>query len=294
MTQTDKHAEIDSHSGMHTTGHEWDGIKELNTPLPRWWLNILYATMVWAFFYCIAYPAIPLINSFTPGVLGWSSRQGVNEDLEKLRAQRAPIVAALSNASLQDIEQNPQLRTFAIAQGKAAFGDNCAPCHGAGGGGAKGYPNLNDDDWLWGGSLDQISETIHHGVRAADDDLTRVGAMPAFGREGVLTPKQISDVADYVRSLTKLALPAGADLAAGAAVFEENCASCHGEKGQGNQDMGAPNLADAIWLYGSDKSIIVEGLTNGRGGVMPAWAGRLDETTIKALTVYVHTLGGGR
>ncbi len=293
MTQTDKHADIDSHTGMHTTGHEWDGIKELNTPLPRWWVNILYATIVWAFFYCIAYPAIPLIQSFTPGVLGWSSRQGVNDDLAKLRERRAPIVAALSKASLQEIEQNPQLRTFAIAQGKAAFGDNCAPCHGAGGGGSKGYPNLNDDDWLWGGSLDQIAATINHGARS-DDDQTHAGMMPAFGRDGMLKPKEISDVADYVRSLSGLTQPAGVDLKAGAKIFADNCASCHGEKGQGNLELGAPNLTDAIWLYGSDKDVIVDGLKNGRGGVMPAWAGRLDATTIKALTVYVHTLGGGR
>ncbi len=293
MTEPDQNPNVDPHTGMRTTGHEWDGIRELNTPLPRWWLNILYATIVWAFFYCIAYPAIPLIQSFTPGVLGWSSRQGVNDELMNLRAQRAPIVAALSSASLQDIVQNPQLRSFAIAQGKAAFGDNCAPCHGAGGGGGKGYANLNDDDWLWGGTLDQISATLTHGVRA-DDDLAHAGVMPAFGRDGVLDAHEMSNAADYVRSLAHLPTPPEADLEAGAKIFAENCAACHGENGKGNMELGAPNLTDAIWLYGSDKATIVEGLTNGRGGVMPAWAGRLDATTIKALTVYVHTLGGGQ
>ena len=293
MTEADQNPNVDPHTGMRTTGHEWDGIRELNTPLPRWWLNILYATIVWAFFYCIAYPAIPLIQSFTPGVLGWSSRQGVNDELTNLRAQRAPIVAALSAASLQDIVQNPQLRGFAIAQGKAAFGDNCAPCHGAGGGGGKGYANLNDDDWLWGGALDQISATLNHGVRA-DDDATHAGVMPAFGRDGVLDAHEMSNVADYVRSLAHLPTPPEADLDAGAKIFVENCAACHGENGKGNMELGAPNLTDAIWLYGADKATIVEGLTNGRGGVMPAWAGRLDATTIKALTVYVHTLGGGQ
>jgi cytochrome c oxidase cbb3-type subunit 3 len=293
MTEADQNPNVDPHTGMRTTGHEWDGIRELNTPLPRWWLNILYATIVWAFFYCIAYPAIPLIQSFTPGVLGWSSRQGVNDELTNLRAQRAPIVAALSAASLQDILQNPQLRGFAIAQGKAAFGDNCAPCHGAGGGGGKGYANLNDDDWLWGGALDQISATLNHGVRA-DDDATHAGVMPAFGRDGVLDAHEMSNVADYVRSLAYLPTPPEADLDAGAKIFVENCAACHGENGKGNMELGAPNLTDAIWLYGADKATIVEGLTNGRGGVMPAWAVRLDATTIKALTVYVHTLGGGQ
>ena len=183
MTQIDKPSDIDAHTGMGTTGHEWDGIRELNTPLPRWWLNILYATIVWAFFYCIAYPAIPLIQSFTPGVLGWSSRQGVNDDLNDLRKLRAPIMAALSAASLEEIAGNPQLRNFAIAQGKAAFGDNCAPCHGAGGGGGKGYANLNDDDWLWGGTLEQISATLTHGIRS-EDDLAHAGVMPAFGKDG--------------------------------------------------------------------------------------------------------------
>jgi cytochrome c oxidase cbb3-type subunit 3 len=293
MTETQHNPNVDPHTGMRTTGHEWDGIRELNTPLPRWWLNILYATIVWAFFYCIAYPAIPLIQSFTPGVLGWSSRQGVNDELTNLRAQRAPIVAALSASSLEEIRQNPQLRNFAIAQGKAAFGDNCAPCHGAGGGGGKGYANLNDDDWLWGGTLDQIAATINHGVRA-DDDASHAGVMPAFGRDGVLDAHEISNAADYVRSLAGLQTPPEADLAAGARIFVENCAACHGETGKGNMELGAPNLTDAIWLYGSDKATIVEGLTNGRGGVMPAWAGRLDATTIKALTVYVHTLGGGQ
>ncbi len=293
MTESGAHKHVDAHSGMGTTGHEWDGIRELNTPLPRWWLNILYATIVWAVFYCIAYPAIPLIQSFTPGVLGWSSRQSVNDELASLRAQREPIVAALSQASLDEIAHNPQLRTFAMAQGKAAFANNCAPCHGAGGGGSKGYANLNDDDWLWGGTLEQISATITHGVRA-DDDLSHAGMMPAFGREGMLDEQQISNVADYVRSLSHLPLPAQANLAAGAAIFSENCAACHGADGHGDMELGAPNLADAIWLYGSDKATIVEGLVNGRGGVMPAWGGRLDATTIKALTIYVHALGGGQ
>ncbi len=296
--ETDKsghvdHAHVDSHTGMATTGHEWDGIRELNTPLPRWWLTILYMTIVWAFFYCIAYPAIPLFQTFTKGVLGWSARGSVNEEVAELRAQRGPMVAALSNASLKGIEQTPQLRNFAIAQGKAAFGDNCAPCHGAGGGGSKGFANLNDDDWLWGGTLEQISATLTHGIRAGDD-LGHLGAMPAFGRDGILKANEISVVADYVRSLSGLPVTTGADLKTGAKVFAENCAVCHADNGKGNMELGAPNLTDAIWLYGPEKATIVEGLTNGRGGVMPAWAGRLDATTIKALTVYVHTLGGGK
>jgi cytochrome c oxidase cbb3-type subunit 3 len=200
------------------------------------------------------------------------------------------MTAKLAQSSLEDIKQNPELFTFARAQGKAAFGDNCAPCHGAGGGGAKGYPNLNDDDWLWGGSLAQIEQTIRYGARSSDKG--HQGSMPAFGRDGMLKRSELSNVADYVRSLSGLSTEKGADLAAGAKTFADNCAACHGDKGQGNQDLGAPNLSDKIWLFGSDKATIMEGLWNGRGGVMPAWEERLDDTTIKALTLYVHSLGG--
>jgi cytochrome c oxidase cbb3-type subunit 3 len=203
------------------------------------------------------------------------------------------MVAKLASTSLADIEKDPQMRAFAIAEGKAAFGNNCAPCHGAGAGGSKGYPNLNDDDWLWGGTLEQISTTIIHGIRSTDAD-ARVGNMPAFGRDGILKSDEISTVADYVRSLSGLEVEKGADLKKGGKIFADNCAACHGDDGKGNMELGAPNLTDAIWLYGPEKAVIVEGLTYGRGGVMPAWKDRLEATTIKALTVYVHTLGGGQ
>jgi cytochrome c oxidase cbb3-type subunit 3 len=184
------------------------------------------------------------------------------------------------------------LLDFARALGKRAFADNCAPCHGAGGGGAKGYPNLNDNDWLWGGSLDQIAQTITHGVRAGDD-AGHQGSMPAFGHDGLLKPDEISTVADYVRSLSGLPTTQGADLARGAKIFADNCAACHGPDGKGNREVGAPNLTDKIWLYASDKKTIMDGIINGRGSVMPAWGGKLDDATIKALAVYVHTFGGG-
>lgn len=287
--------DVDAISGVSTTGHEWDGIRELNNPLPRWWLWSFYATIIWAFLYWIAYPAWPLVTNYTSGVLDWSSREAVQNDLAALRAQRALFADKLSAASLQEIEASPELLSFARAQGRAAFGDNCAPCHGAGGGGAVGYPNLNDDDWLWGGSLDQIQYTIQHGIRSTDAD-TRLGDMPAFGRDGILQRPQILAVADYVRSLSNLPAPANArtDLAEGRKVFEENCAVCHGNDGTGNQEMGAPNLVDGIWLYGSDREAVIATITNSRTGIMPAWQGRLDPTTIKALTVYVHSLGGGQ
>ncbi|AWM86589.1 cytochrome-c oxidase, cbb3-type subunit III [Microvirga sp. 17 mud 1-3] len=287
------HGPVDSVTGVTTTGHSWDEIQELNNPLPRWWLWTFYASIIWAAAYCVAYPAWPLVSSYTKGVLSWHSREAIETDLADLKSLRAGMTAKLAETPLEQVGQDAELFTFARAQGKAAFGDNCAPCHGAGGAGAKGYPNLNDDDWLWGGNLAQIEQTIRHGARSTSDQ-GHQGSMPAFGREGMLKRQEISQVADFVRSLSGLPVDQGADLAAGAKIFADNCAACHGDKGQGNQDLGAPNLSDQIWLFGSSKTAIMEGLHNGRGGVMPAWQGRLDDTTIKALTLYVHSLGGGR
>ena len=284
------HQDIDAATGTPTTGHEWDGIKELNTPLPKWWLYILYACMIWAFFYVILYPALPLPGGRTPGLLGWSSRGAVQADLADLRVQRAAMVDQLSKSTLQQIVADPKLAEFARAYGRSAFGNNCAPCHGSGGQGSKGYPNLNADRWLWGGTLDQISATITHGARSGDPD-GHEGMMPAWGRDGLLTKEQIDDVANYVVSLST---PTKADVSAGQKVFQENCSPCHGENAKGNVDVGAPNLTTKIWLYGGDKASIVETLTNGRGGHMPAWGGKLDPETIKALTVFVHSLGGGQ
>jgi cytochrome c oxidase cbb3-type subunit 3 len=271
-----------------TTGHEWDGIEELNTPLPRWWLWLFYATIVWSIGYWVVYPTWPLVSSYSNGLFNSHTRSAV----AALQEQRGPMMAKLSSASLQEIETTPELLDFARALGRRAFADNCAPCHGAGGGGVKGYPNLNDNDWLWGGTLDQIAQTITHGVRAGDD-AGHQGSMPAFGRDGMLKPDEISTVADYVRSLSGLATAPGADLTRGAKIFADNCAVCHSPQGKGNRELGAPNLTDQIWLYASDKKTIMEGIINGRGGVMPAWGGKLDPVTIKALTVYVHTFGGG-
>ncbi len=280
------------HAQAATTGHEWDGIHELNTPLPRWWLWLFYATIIWSVGYWIVYPSWPLLSSYSKGVFGWQSREAVVNDLNALKAQRGPMVARLAATPLADIESTPELLDFARALGRAAFADNCTPCHGAGGGGAKGYPNLTDDDWLWGGKLADIEQTIRHGARSGDDQ-GRQGAMPAFGRDGMLKADDISAVADYVRSLSGLPTERGADLPRGAKVFTANCAVCHGPDGKGKREIGSANLTDKIWLYGSDKKTIVDGVYNGHGGVMPAWGGRLDDVTIKALAVYVHTFGGG-
>lgn len=287
--------EVDAVTGVATTGHEWDGIRELNNPLPRWWLWTFYVCIVWSVLYWVAYPAWPLVSSYTYGVLGWKSRDAVQVQLADLRAQRAVFADKLAAASLEQIEANPELLSFARAQGRAAFGDNCAPCHGSGAAGSRGYPNLNDDDWLWGGSLEQVQQTILHGIRSTDAE-AHVGDMLAFGRDGVLQRPEIVAVADYVRSLSNLPVPAGVtpDLAQGKEVFAANCAACHGDEGKGNPELGAPNLTDGIWLYGSDRDSVIASITNGRAGIMPAWSSRLDGGTIKALTVYVHSLGGGQ
>ncbi|HLH96406.1 MAG TPA: cytochrome-c oxidase, cbb3-type subunit III [Xanthobacteraceae bacterium] len=283
---------VDAKTGIATTGHEWDGIRELNNPLPRWWLWLFYATIIFSVGYWIAYPAWPLATSATQGLLNWHSRTAVAADLDGLKAQRGAMFSNLGAASVQEIIADPTLTDFARAVGREAFANNCAACHGAGGGGAKGYPNLNADRWLWGGKLDNILQTIRYGARNGNPK-AHIGDMPAFGRQGILKPDQISTVADYVRSLSKLPGDPQADLARGAKIFADNCSPCHGLDGKGNHDFGAPNLTGAVWLYGSDKATIVETVTNGRGGVMPAWSERLDDTTIKALAVYVFTFGGG-
>ena len=288
-----KQSDIDHVSGKTTTGHEWDGIKELNTPLPRWWLLTFYATIIWAIGYWIVYPAWPLLSSYTTGALHWSSRGAVAVELANLERIRGEKMAVLGSASPADIEKDPALLAMARARGKTVFGDNCAPCHGSGAAGARGYPNLNDDDWLWGGTLDQIMQTIQYGIRSGHPK-THESAMLAFGKEGVLKPEQIVTVANYVRSLSGLPTAPGYDAAQGQKIFADNCVACHGDKGQGNQELGAPNLSDKIWLYGSDEASIIETITNGRSGVMPAWVDRLDPSTVKALTVYVHSLGGGK
>jgi len=287
-----EHKEVDQVSGTETTGHEWDGIKELNTPLPRWWLWTFYATCLWAFAYWIVMPAWPLVSSYTAGVIGYSSRAQLAKTMEAARAAQSQYLDRIQQASLEEIMQDRELREFAEAGGGSAFAVNCSQCHGLGAAGSLGFPNLNDDNWIWGGTLEDISQTIHYGIRS-DHEETRFNEMPAFGRDEILDRDQINDVAEYVLSLSgSETSPVAA--ARGEAIFADNCAACHMEDGTGSTDLGAPNLADAIWLYGGDKADVVQSIANSRAGMMPAWTGRLDETTIKQLTVYVHTRGGGQ
>nr|WP_321458413.1 cytochrome-c oxidase, cbb3-type subunit III [uncultured Cohaesibacter sp.] len=290
---SDHKKEIDHLSGVETTGHEWDGLKELNNPLPRWWLWTWYACIVWAIGYWVLFPAWPMVSSYTKGYLGHTNREDGIKAYDSLIAKRMEQGAGLETASVEEILGNDDLRQFAVAQGAAAFGDNCAACHGSGAAGGNGYPNLLDDDWLWGGTVEDIHTTLLYGIRSTHDD-TRMNDMTAFGRDEILEPDQIQTLADYVLSISGQEPSAGADLAAGAELFAENCTSCHGEGAKGLQEMGAPNLTDAIWLYGGDRDSIVQTITNGRKGVMPTWEARLDPVTIKSLAVYVHTRGGGQ
>lgn len=281
---------IDEVSGISTTGHEWDGIRELNNPLPRWWVVTFYITIAWAIGYTVAYPAWPTLTSATKGILGSSSRNDVKNELAAAEAAKGKYVAAIQAKTVSEIVADDALREFAVAAGGATFKVNCVQCHGSGAQGSKGFPNLNDDDWLWGGKAEQVEQTITHGIRFASDPDTRLSEMPAFG--DIITTDQIKQVGAYVASLsgpvqdTSLIEP-------GANVFAENCAACHGENAKGNRELGAPDLTDAIWLYGSGETAIAAQVRAPKHGVMPAWIERLGEIKAKELAVYVHSLGGG-
>lgn len=291
--------EKDALSGVETTGHEWDGLRELNNPLPKWWLYIFYVCIAWSLVYYVLYPAWPLGKSYTKGMLGYSQREEVVQKVAEGKKAQEKYLTAIAATSVEDIQKNKDLLAFAMAGGRSYFNENCAACHGAGGQGAKGFPTLADDVWLWGGTTADIYKTIQHGIRADDAD-TRgtVGTgMTAFGKDGILNKEQIGQVAEYVLSLNKRSTDAAA-AEKGKAVYEENCVACHGDKAQGSVaagiDVGAPPLVTANWLYGGDKASLVDTITNGRAGVMPAWAKRLDDATVKSLAVYVHNLGGGK
>lgn len=291
---TDRSSEIDAHSGVETTGHEWDGIKELNNPLPRWWLWIFWASVVFAVVYWVlmpAWPALPGMQGNTPGIQGQSDRADVAGEIATMHAERAELARKLAAADAASILGDHELSQLAFALGESAFGDNCATCHGAGGRGAKGYPQLADDVWLWGGSLADIEYTIRHGVRSGIDG-AHTNDMPAFGRDEFLTRDQVSDLVEYVTSISG----GEADRAAverAAPLFAANCVSCHGEDAKGGKTRGAPNLTDAEWLYGGDRATLRTTIHGPRGGVMPSWQTRLDPATVRALAVYVHSLGGG-
>lgn len=284
---------IDIPTGTSTVGHEWDGIEELNTPLPRWWLWTFYACIAWAAVYVVLYPAWPMLNSATSGVLGWSSRGDLQQDIADQAARRAPIVNAIAATAITDLPARPELLEAAIQGGGAAFKVHCVQCHGAGGAGLVGlYPSLTDDDWLWGGDLASLEYTLTHGIRNPDHDLTRISQMPAFGRDGILDSAAIDDLVAHVRVISRQDKPSAAS-ARGAVLFEANCVACHGSNGEGNRALGAPKLTDAIWLYGGSREALAKTIYNPRNGVMPRWNDKLDAVTIRMLAAYVHALGGG-
>ncbi len=286
------HKEIDEPTGIETTGHEWDGIKELNNPLPRWWLIVFWITVAWSVVYWVLMPSWPGLTGHLAGIRGHTERANVAAAIDALGEKRSlQMQQLLSVSSIEDVEADPQLLQFAMNAGASLFGDNCATCHGAGGQGFKGYPSLVDDAWIWGGTLKDIQKTLHHGIRAAHPE-TRNNLMQAYGEGGIFKNEQISDLVEYAYSLSgRDADPAAVKRAE--PLFASQCASCHGAKGAGMQAMGAPNLTDAIWLYGGEKKDIRETIYYGRAGVMPYWTDRLSDEQITALAVYVHSLGGG-
>ena len=283
---------VDPATGTEMKGHEWDGIQELDTPLPRWWLWTFYATILFSIGYTIAYPAWPMIDRATGGLLGWSSRGALEKELAERDRRMAPIRQAIAETPITALPERPDLMQAAVEGGRAAFRVHCVQCHGSGAAGSKGYPNLNDDDWLWGGDLAAIEKTITDGVRNPDHMATHQSVMPAFGKDQLLNAEQVDDVVAHVLVISGQGRPSAVSRR-GAKVFADNCAVCHGPAGEGSRALGAPNLTDAIWLYGGDAGTVQDTVWNSRHGVMPRWDDKLDKATIRMLAVYTHSLGGG-
>lgn len=283
---------IDQPTGVETVGHEWDGIEELNNPLPRWWVITLWLTVIFALGYVVVYPAIPLLDRGTAGLWGWSSRGDLANELSAEKAKRAGLLAKLAATPIEALQADPTLMKDAIAGGRAAFRVNCVQCHGSGAAGSLGYPNLNDDDWLWGGNLKEIEQTLVYGIRQPGVASTRTSVMPSFGRDAILKANEVADVTSYVLTLSGKEQP-GAASERGKALFAVHCVSCHGADGKGLREFGGPNLADAIWLYGGKREQVAGSISVAHAGVMPAWSSKLDPATIKMLAAYVHSLGGG-
>ncbi|MEM6603652.1 MAG: cytochrome-c oxidase, cbb3-type subunit III [Pseudomonadota bacterium] len=284
--------DIDEISGVETTGHEWDGIKELNNPAPRWWLWVFFITCIWAIGYWVIYPAWPVFfgdnaRGGTKGLYEWTQYSKLKDDQTEITNLRGEYLTRFRKSSFEDIAQDPVLYSFAIAGGKSAFKDNCATCHGTGGAGAKGYPNLNDDDWIWGGTVEDIHQTLLYGIRSTHEE-TRYSEMNSF--KDMLTDDQINEVATFVYNASH----GKATDEKGSMLFQENCAACHGADGRGLREIGAPNLMDQVWLYGGKSVHEIAGqIRVPKHGMMPHWEGRLDPQTIRQLAIYVHALGGG-
>jgi cytochrome c oxidase cbb3-type subunit 3 len=275
-----------------TTGHKWDDISEYDIPAPRWWLIIWIISIIWAIIYWVLYPAWPTISGNSKGSLNWSKFSQLSKEQENKQLAWNDYIDKINKMTFDEIKNNDDLYQFALNGGKVAFKENCAACHGSGAAGAKGYPNLNDDDWLWGGKLEDIYTTLLYGIRSGHDK-ARANQMPSFGKDKILTKDQINQVIDYITTLSNATNNYNQDQIAGQKIFQGNCASCHGVNGEGNQIMGAPRLNDKIWLYGNDKKDLYQTIFYARAGVMPYWINRLDNATIKELALFVHSLGGG-
>ncbi len=286
--------EKDPVTGTDTTGHEWDGIKELDTPLPKWWLMTFYATIIWAFGYWLVYPSWPTLNTYAKGIWETTNRLEHAKEMAAVAESRKAWTTKFEGKEIGEVAKDSELLNYAMAGGRVIFADNCQPCHGASGSGAPNYPVLADDDWIWGGTLESIQTTVQYGIRSGHED-ERVSDMPNFVEDETLTAAQADQVADYVVGLSTGSAADGE----GKTLFEENCASCHstegeGAGGEGYQETGGPRLNDGIWLYGSGKEGVLAQINKPQHGVMPAWVGRLSETEIKQVSIYVHSLGGGQ
>lgn len=302
--------EIDQVTGVETTGHEWDGLKELNNPAPRWWVIVWIICTIWAVGYWFVYPAWPtkwpwfgvnetveqtgsvhrVTTGATKGSQGWTEYDQLAESQGQIKERQAAYQEKFHKSTYDEILNDPELYAFAVAGGRAEFKLNCMVCHGSDAQGSKGYPNLSDDDWLWGGTLADIEQTVRYGIRSGDDE-ARQSEMPSFGKDELLSKEEVNDVVDYVLSLSS---DKGPDQkSAGATIFADNCAACHGEQGKGGREFGAPNLTDQIWLYGGDRADVYNSVFNAHKGVMPFWHGKLTDDQIRQLTIYVHSLGGG-
>lgn len=285
--------ERDPVSGRRTTGHEWDGLKELDTPVPRAAKWAMRLTILFTVGYSLYYPAWPYGGDYTRGALDYSSRREVAEKAAAARESRAPLAARLLSAEPDALAASPEARAALEPAGAVLFRENCAVCHRRDGGGQTGFPDLTDDHWLWDGSLEEIELTIRHGVNWPADEDARASAMPPFGTDGVLEPAEIDSLVDHLRRISGAEEAGADDVGAGAALFADYCAACHGEEGEGGLGLGAPSLTDAAWIYGGDRQSLTETIAKGRIGVMPAWRGRLGDAEIRQLALYVRWLGDG-
>ena len=286
--------ERDAPSGYLTTGHEWNGIKELNSPIPGIVFFFIAVTHVWALGYWLLMPAFPLGTTYTKGLLGADDRRSVMESVKGMQAARAAWVEQVEKKSYAEIQADRLLMISVREGGRSLFGDNCAPCHGQNARGAPSFPDLTRSS-LWGSTPEELAETIRIGVNSSHRE-SRVSQMPALGRDLVLKGNDISNVVAYVQSLggTTPATPAGnipaGTLAAGKAVYAEHCAACHGPEGKGKIDVGAPDLTDSYWTHGSDAASLHGVVWGGLRGVMPSWEGRLSNAERKILALYLVDL----